>query len=245
MGQAVYRGGRFTSSAIFALIKEGRGKEDIFGAPALTYIQEVNIERLLGRGLDSDVYSRPIIWGNLMEKIAFEMLPMEYSLISDKGRVHPEYDFWAGAADLEVKGQLIAEIKCYQLKKFATYTDCIMKQDVQLFKKEYPQEYWQIVSNAVINGVDIGEAISFIPYKSELEQIRKDIADTNLLERFGFEPWQARFITEEKIESLPYINDKGYFKNLTSFKFIVPQDDKDLLEERVVLASKYLSKIKY
>jgi hypothetical protein len=257
-----YSKGIFTSSGVNVLIPTGKvkmtadelkiqkaefpssratQKDGGFTAGGDTYIRERRIERRLERSLRSDVYSRAMFWGNLMEKVCFDILPMDYKLVSQEGKLHPEHkDFWGGTPDLIIPDLLISEIKCYQLKGFAEYTDMILEGSVELFKEKYAQEYWQIVSNAIICDVEYGEAISYMPYKAELEQIKHDIENTNLLERWNFEPWQARFILEDKISNLSYLNEGGYYKNLNIFRFKVPQEDKDYLTSRILEASQLL-----
>ncbi len=254
----LYRVGRFSSSQISSLAtsygKVKMNEEELaafklenpksrvttkaggFGAPALTLIEEKNMEWKLGRSLATSVYSQAIAWGYLMEVICFEMLGAEYKLISTDWREYKDKEFlhyWCGTPDYEIEGLLISECKCYQLKNFSLYTDCLMEQDIENLKSKFPQEYWQIVSNCIINDVKIGEAISFMPYKSDLERIRQEVEETNILERYGFEPWQYRFLTEKAIGGLAYIREGGYYKNLTKFRFIVPEEDKQHLKNRV------------
>ena len=38
-----------------------------------------------------------------------------------------------------------------------------MAKDAELFKKEFPKEYWQLCSNAIINDVPKVESIAFMP----------------------------------------------------------------------------------
>lgn len=54
--------GNFTSSEIWKLCKED--KKGGFGAPALTYITEKNVERSFDLPLKTDVWSKEIAWGN-------------------------------------------------------------------------------------------------------------------------------------------------------------------------------------
>ncbi len=65
------RVGNFTSSEIVALVSKGKEKGS-FGKPALTYIEECNMERRLLRSVTDDVSARPLSWGLLVENIAFE-----------------------------------------------------------------------------------------------------------------------------------------------------------------------------
>lgn len=223
------------------LIKSGKGKE-VFSAPGLRYIREKQIELMLNRGLDLDVYSRAIAWGNLMEKIVWMHHFPDWDLISNDYRAHWSdefFDHWSGIPDLETLGK-IAEIKCYQLKNFAQYSYVLMQQDIQLLRNEFPQEYWQLVSNAIINRVDTVMAISYMPTKDELESIIDAVENTGLLEKFEFDPWQYRWLTEEPLDNLPYLPEGSRFNNVTTFEFVVPPEDKLLLTERVRTAIKFL-----
>ena len=65
------RAGNFTSSDIHKLTSTGRGIHG-FGAPAITYIEEKNIERRMGVSIKQEAYSRPMAWGHLMEAWVFK-----------------------------------------------------------------------------------------------------------------------------------------------------------------------------
>src|SRR5699024_3866824 len=100
----------------------------------------------------------------------YELLLREdlgYHLKSQGTVLHPDKkfsDYWGGSCDFEYlqggKITFISELKSYQKKKFAQYTDCLLQKDTEHFKKNFPDEYWQIVSNCIIHNVDFGEAIS-------------------------------------------------------------------------------------
>jgi len=239
-----HRTGRFTSSGIHVLIKGGRGSE--FSAPGLTYITEKRIERLLQRSLGQNVGSGAIRWGNIMEKILWEfhLEQKGYELVSAKSLFHPDPELstvWSGIPDLiNVEQDEIGEIKCYQLKKFAEYSVCLMQKDIELLRTDFAQEYWQIVSNSILTGHKYGTAIAFMPYRRELELIINEIENTDIMEKYGFKPWEYRFLVEGSIDELPYIEIGGHFKNVVSFKFEIPESDKQLLTERVILAKKLL-----
>ena len=116
----VQRVGNFTSSEIVALMssdKSGKG----FGAPALTYISETNMERLLGRSLTDEVSSRPMSWGTLLEERVFDLLGLNYTYSSKVTDVHPEISYWAGSKDgtNEEGEKAVIDIKCpITLKSF-------------------------------------------------------------------------------------------------------------------------------
>lgn len=236
-----FRQAHFTSSQIHKLCKVN--KDLSFQKPALTYIDEKKIELRMQSCLSSGAYSRDMAWGNIMEIICYETLDFEdgYRIYSKETKLHNKYGkFWSGSVDLIVPGVKVSEVKCYQRKKFAQYVDCLNKKNAELLKKEFAQEYWQIVSNAVIHNLPKGEAICYMPYKSELEKIREIIETTNLLEANDLDPWKFRFIIEEPIENLAYLPDDGYYKNMNRFEFEIPLKDKMFLTKQVIAASKLL-----
>ena len=226
------RVGNFTSSNIYKLCTSNR-KGDSFGAPGLTYIKEKRIEKGLGRSLDTGAYSRSIAWGNFMEQRVFDLIGFEHKMRSDETVHHPNIEGWAGSPDTIVPKVKVSDIKCYEPKNFALYAECLEKQDPELFKKDFAKEYWQLVSNAIINEVPKAEAILYMPYKSELEEIQEMAANYD-----GLDMWKYRFIYESEWWELSVLPDDSYYKNLNSFEFEVPKDDIDFLTERVELAIK-------
>lgn len=229
------RCGSFTSSKIFKLQTLDKSGKN-FGAPALTYIREKNLERKLGRPVETESYAKPMAWGTLIERYVFqEKLGLEYEIHSKTTDVHPTIKYWAGSKDLLVSGIKVGEIKCYEPKNFAQYTDALLTEDVNIIRHECPEEYWQIISNAIINHVPKGEAITYIPYKSELPLIREFASNYD-----GDDQWKYRFVAESNDDALPWIPDNGYYKDLNRFEFEIPQEDIDLLTANVVMAGKML-----
>jgi hypothetical protein len=215
------RVGAFTSSEIYRLM----------GSPkvAATYIEEKQIEKRLGRCLTKDNYSQDMAWGNFCEQRVHELLGLEYKLLSTETAVHPKYEFWAGSADLIVEGKKVSDIKCFQMKKFCQYTDALLTNDLDLIKAEFPAEYWQLISNAIINNVPNAEAITYCPYLSEIPILREMASNYD-----GVDQWKYRFIAEKPESGLAWLPDGGFYKNLNIFEFEVPQSDKDLLVESVL-----------
>lgn len=263
------RGGRFTSSMVFQLIPMGKvfmtpeeliefKKENPsskaktraggFQKSGETYIQEKIYERRMKSTLDTDAYSQAMAWGNIMEMYVYSILGTEYELCSKATALHPDYPkIWSGSADMLVKEhgfvQVISEIKCYGKKGFAAYVDCMKeaeeKNDVGIFRDAYPKEYWQIVSNACIHDAPQGEALAFMPYKSQYPdviEILESLEDADI--------WKYRFIEEKPIESLPFLPDDGYYDNINRYRFDIPERDKMLLTKRILEASKPLLRAK-
>jgi hypothetical protein len=231
----INRWGKFTSSNIYKLIK--LNPKGDFQAPGLTYIQEKAIETRMQSCLDGNAHTQALAWGNFMELVVYSILGVQYQISSKETMPHPVHGkFWSGSKDLftvDKNGKIesIAEIKCYQKKNFAQYTDCILKKDIELFKTEFPKEYWQIVSNACIDNVEIGEAITYMPYISEYEEIKEMAENYD-----GADAWKYKFIWDLPVSDLPFLPDGGYYKNINKFAFVVPQEDKDLLTSRILLA---------
>ena len=251
--------GSFTSSEIYKLIPMGsapmneeelkkfkidnpgskkKNKACGFGAAGLTYIQEKQIEKRMGRSIKTEVHTRSMAWGKFMEMFVFAKIGTAYEITSTSTDVHPTIKGWSGSKDLIIQGKMISEIKCYEPKHFALYTDALLSKDVNRIKKEFSEEYWQLVSNAVINQVPGAEAITFMPYEKDLEEIRE------MAENYeGSDQWKYRFIAESHKSALPYLPNKGYYKDLNKFSFVVPQEDIDLLTSRVEEAIKLLNDV--
>lgn len=224
----IERIGNPTSSNAFKLL--GAPK------PKATYLAEKNLERRLNRSIETDAYSPAIAWGNFLEERVNNLLGMEYQLCSNKTDVHPTIKCWVGSKDFIVKGVKIAELKCYELKNFAAYTDCLVTRDSEKVKAEFPKEYWQGVSNALINEVPVWEAITYCPYKSELVEIREMALDYR-----DADAWKYRFIYERSPEGLPHLEDGGYYKNLNKFEFEIPEEDALLITNAMRDAEKDLT----
>ncbi|MBC7510408.1 MAG: hypothetical protein H7320_16925 [Ferruginibacter sp.] len=223
--------GNPTSSNIYKLMSNGKAAGSL-GAPAFTYIQECNIERKLGRSISTDITTRDMSWGLFLERRVASLLEFGYELESQITKTHPTIPYWAGSADMIMAKVKIGDIKCFQPKNFALFTDVLLQNDAFVLKMEYPKEYWQLVSNAIINGVPNAEAISYMPYQSELDEIRWD-ADEDEDEKYSW-------IATTENERLAYLPNGGYYKNLNRFEFEVPQDDIEALTARVILAGTML-----
>ena len=219
--------GSFTSSEIFKLLGNP--------GPRKTYIEEKQIEKRMGRCISIDAHSQSIAWGSFLEMFVFEKIGTEYIITSDTTDIHPLIKGWSGSKDLIVPGVKVSDFKCYYPKKFAQYTDALLTEDLDLIKKKFAKEYWQLVSNAMINGVPNAEAITYMPYQSELKELREFAEDYK-----GDDQWKYRFIYENPDHALPYLPDGGHYKNLNKFEFKLPEDDKTLLTNAVLLAIKEL-----
>src|ERR1035437_84315 len=221
--------GNFTSSEIVALMSNGRAK-DSMGAPALTYIEETNIEREMQISLTTETNARPLSWGKVCEKRVHDLLGTSYEYLSDITKVHPTIPYWAGSLDFfkHSENKTVIDAKCPITRK--SFYQLVKDNDITKMRerhKDGDKYYYQLVSNAIINDCTHAELIVYMPYLSELEAIR-EIAynwegDQNKVAWIGF----------SNDEDLPHLKDVGNFKNLNIISFEISQSEKDLLTERV------------
>jgi hypothetical protein len=255
----VERHGNFTSSEIVDLTKEGKVK-GTWGKPALTYIEEKNMERKLGMCISSDTEARPTCWGTFGERMVEMLLGEYYEFSPSVSMLHPTISNWSGSRDAIKydEGKTVAEVKCpYTRKAFCQlvqpiydelegidainairfgYIDKNGLEHAQYSEAE--KYYWQIISNACISGCKYGELIVYMPYESEIPAIQH-AAEKAITEGES----QFYFIASSKPEQLPYIKDGGYYSNLNIIRFAIPEADKEKLEQLVVKASELLIKI--
>ena len=229
--------------------------ENGFGDAAETFIIACNMERRLGRAITDEIEARSTTWGTLLETYVHELLGMNYEYFSNETRVHPELPYWVGTGDFlnHAEPKAIADSKCpstltsfcqlvdpwYEGKRGADYWDALVNgwTDKQgLFHKPHKDGkkfFFQLVSNACIYGVDFMELVVFMPYQSELDDIRT-LANSKGIDSPFFWIWS------KSDDQLPHLIDCGYYKNLNVFRFEVPQVKKDFLRKRVELAGKKL-----
>ena len=272
------RNGNFSSSECVALFSPGsramteselaqyklenpKGRkttiEDGFGKAAITYINQCNMERRLGRSLDNELDAKPTNWGKFLEPLLFSLLDGDYTYNSMDTLTHPELDMWVGTPDgfKITENKTVVDTKCpFTLESFCKlisplYNDLEGMEAMNALRNGYTDKtglfqpphtdaekyYWQIVSNACIDDCTHGELIVYCPYESELSVIQAAAAQSG-------NP-SAYFIANGSPKSLPSIPDDGFYKNINIISFEIPQSDKDLLTEKIKEASKYLINI--
>lgn len=241
--------GNFTSSEIFKLTAEGKVK-GTFGKPALTYIDEKNMERRLGRPVDCETNAKALTWGKFIEYRCFDLLGIDYKFCSQDTISHPEIDFWKGSPDAQKfdEGLTLIDIKSpITLTSFCQLVDPIYDgltgieaiNKVRETHKDGDKYYWQIVSNAILTGSKYGELIVYMPYQSEIEDIK--IAVKN----YDGDNNSLMWIYYANENELPYLIDGGYYKNLNIIRFEIPESDKILLTSKVIEAGKLLKQPKF
>lgn len=224
------RYGTFSSSSVWKLLTVDR-KGTGWGAPALKYIKQVSYEIELGRALNPDRDSRATMWGTLVEYKAFEHLGLDYSPTSQTRVFHPDYPFWSGATDV-LKEDSTGDIKCpFSLEVFCDKIKALQS-GLEVYKNEYPEDYWQHGSNCILNNQPFFEPIIYVPYQSELESIRA---------MAGLDESKYKWITYAEDKELPYLLDSRKQKNLNIFRFEFPKEDKEFLTAKIIEAGKLLN----
>lgn len=210
-----------------------------------TYLKQIKYEKRLKKPLKSEKYARPTSWGTFLEKRAYEKIPdadLSLRLISEVRYSHKYINNWTGMPDLikpsDDWGCVVGDIKCpYSLETFCDKLEAL--KDIKVFKEEFPADYWQNISNACIlesNGIAINQMMwaIYVPYFSELADIQLSCSayeDPNMVY------WIANGLPDE----LPHILDnQDNYKNINVFTFDIPEEDKNILTERIILANEYL-----
>ena len=225
------RAGTFSSSSAWKLMTNGKSKGS-FGAPALKYIKQVNLEIQLGRSLTCERDARPTSWGDFCEHRVFNLLDLGYRNVSDTRFFHPFINNWSGKPDT-LKAETVGDIKApYNLEVFCDKV-AALEEGIDAYREEFPEDFYQHVSNSILlnaNGMDVThfEAIIYAPYRSEIEEIQREAGP------------EYQWIKFADISELPWIPDGGRYKNLNKFRFEIPEADKVALTDRVVMAGDML-----
>lgn len=234
------RNGNFTSSEIFRLLKPGRGN-NTWSVDVQTYIDECNMERRLRRSVEVVSDARPLSWGKCVEKRAFNVLGIEYTLCSDVTLQHPDIPYWLGSPDATTS-EIVADLKCpMTLTSFCNMVDPAYEngkmihdgltiEAVRYNHKDGEKFFWQIVSNAILTGKNKGQLIVYVPYLEELDDI-KTISDGNP---------NYYWIWSADTEKLPYLINGAHYKNINVIEFDILDRDKDFLTGRVIECGKSL-----
>ena len=224
------------------------------GKAAITYLNQCNMERRLGRSLDNELVAKPTDWGKFLEPLLFSLLDGDYTYNAMDTLTHPEHEYWKGTPDgfKITENKTVVDTKCpFTLESFCKlisplYNDLEGIDAINALRNGYTDKtglfqaphsdaekyYWQLVSNACIDDCTHGELIVYCPYESELSVIQSVAVNSG-------NP-SAYFIANGSTKTLPYIKDDGFFRNINIISFEIPQSDKDLLTETVKKASKYL-----
>lgn len=209
--------GMFTSSKISDITTKGREK-DSFGKPFYSLCEEKAMEVVLKRSLE---FRAPATdWGNLCEKFAFNLLPMDYEF-NMKRFTHLNLP-WSGIPDA-LSPEYVADIKCPFTLKSAF--GLAMLRTADQVKEYAPQYYWQLVSNALLCNRQKAELAIFVPKITRAKEIMAEAVATESLIRY------------KSIAELPFLPVDSDFPELTRIVFDIPDEDLEFLERRIIAAA--------
>ena len=221
-----------SSSAWKLMTKDKSGKK--FGAPGIKYIKQVGYEIKLGRAVGSDFDSKQTSWGHFNERRVFNLLPTSYQFVANDRLFHHEIKHYSGVPDYLDGIYTVADCKCpFNMEKFCDKMEAL--KSIETFREDFPEDYWQLISNIILlraNGINIKfiEAINYVPYKSELQEIR-DLAEDNA---------KMKWLSYTDDDGLPWIRDGGNYTNLNRHRFEVIEKDVDELQEQILKAVELL-----
>lgn len=238
--------GNFTSSKIGKLMTYRRDGKSI-GKPALTYIKSKNKERRLGRAIDSESSAKPLSWGKILEGGIFNLLGLEYSLVSQETIQHQTIPYWSGSPDaikIDKGEKTVIDIKApITLNSFCDLVDPLYDgltgiDAMNLIRQNHDDGdiyYWQLVSNAILTNSKYAELVVYVPYKDELDVVRSLASNYD-----GENLHKYYWIANAQDNELPFLIKDFFYKNLNIIRFVVPEEDKKALNERVLAAGNML-----
>jgi hypothetical protein len=138
--------------------------------------------------------------------------------------------------------ETVCDVKGLQVKGFCEMIDAFNAGGITKVREvceSGDKFYWQITSNGCITGRNNGELILYLPYKSELEEIKHAAMNFD-----GPDPGRFKWIAYADDEELPYLVDGGHYKNLNFLSFPIPAKDRISLHAKVEEAGAELTPFK-
>lgn len=193
------RMGKFTASEIHKLLT-CLNKPNELPKGAITYIEEKALE-VLTNGKSRENYTNDAMqWGNDYEIDAiteFEKLTGFKVEKTGKNQEFIEYNsVFGGTPDGIIPNKAIIEVKCPKPKThFFNVKNIFSQEDL---KKHYPEYYWQIVTNMICSGLNLGY---FISYDPRFEKNKLMFIEVNLnLDDVGIIDVRLRLANKLKME---------------------------------------------
>lgn len=212
---------KITSSECYKLFESAKVRA--------TYLEEKRFAKKMKAPMSQESNARPLVWGKFLESYAFDLL-IDYELTSQDTIVHPKIDKWSGTPDGVYK-DIVFDIKCpYTRKSFCKLAEIIISQDVALLKKEYPEYYWQLISNAILTNKPKCELIVYLPKQRELEAIREKANQNTDIELETKIFWIVNSIDDD----LPHQPNESEYQSMYRLEFEAPQEEKEHLIDSIL-----------
>lgn len=217
----------FTSSEISALCTWDKAHKNP-GKPFYTYIEERRKQRRAKKGFASQG-SVATKWGNYFEPLAFQRYKqvsglhlISYSNYQTDFKTSPLANH-GGTPDFSSFDSSIAgSIKCpFTESAFIDLFDLCVEQDPELFKKENPDYFWQLLSDSIVLGAKECHLVPYMPYEDEVMDL---VSDSEFY-------W---------LQNPPGLRRDTEFTDIKSWVFEPPKEDIAFLSERIEMANKEL-----
>lgn len=219
------RAGRFTSSEMFRLMKAGKrlmtdeemkarpkagvgsatkyiDDDSVLPEDFMTYIEEKVAEVLTGQS-KQEVFSHATSWGDECEPLAAEFFTKQTGLETTIVSFVPFGDHAGGSPDRFIGEEELIEIKCpYNSVNQVKY---LMLTDQWDLKRNYPNHYWQIMSNLLFTDRKVGHFVTFDPRMKEDRHKMQHLKVKALNEDFDLIIKKIELAVKEKLSLLKVI----------------------------------------
>lgn len=218
----------FTSSEIWTLTTSGK-QAGTLGQKAITYIKKRINQARWGKSFISGG-SMATKWGNFFEPYAIARYVQEtgihvisYSDHKKDFKVGPLPNH-GGTPDFTTFDEtVVGSVKCPQEDAFIDLFDLIKSKDIERFKEDHKEYYWQLISDLIVTGARYCVFVIYMPYEDEVADL---LSDSELY--WLTEPACVKRGTE--------------FTDLAYWQFQPPIEDVEFLTSRIEMASDLLSK---
>jgi len=168
------RPAHLSPSGFKKMMTSGRKKDEVFGATAISYAEEI-VQAMLG--VYNDFTSAEMQWGIDNEPHAIKRYEMEkFTTVDQKQRIiHPKYDYISGEPDGLVDGGII-EVKCPNSANH--FKNIIEGAQIELYK-------WQIQGYLWLTDRNWCDFVSYDPrYPVELQiSINRVVRDEDMIQQ--------------------------------------------------------------
>lgn len=153
------RKGKITSSEIYKIMGEGKGKEKALSDTGKTYLLQKISERM--GGFTPPATGEALEWGTDLEETARKIYEASTGLVVEPCSFISVNEYYGGSPDSIVNPDGVLEIKCpYNTVNHLKYA--LITTDAE-FKKANPNYYYQCISHMNVTGAKWCDFVTFDP----------------------------------------------------------------------------------
>lgn len=201
-----------------------------------TYVNEIAAQVICDSPKVRTGSGRAGSWGTMCEKYAYLTHANQdrWRFQSDLFIINPAIPHHGGTPDM-VADDAVADIKCFWQDKVTRLRLVMHQGGPHALREEFPDVYWQLLSNAMILRVNKAVLFSFIPSIIELDNIRDFAADLTGNEH--------KWVVYASDEELPHIGTDAIIDPVEEMEWVVDSGDLDALKENISAATKDIETI--